>query len=55
MDNPEFNAGSLKAAGYPDNSAIEAPIHIQILVNGSAVTEADLDPWSPLILKIGAL
>jgi hypothetical protein len=53
MRNPEFNASSLKAAGYPANSAIEVPIHIQILVNGSAFTEADLDPWSPLILKIG--
>ena len=55
MRNPEFNAASLKATGYPDNSAIETTIHIQILVNGSAFTEADLDPWSPLILKIDAM
>ncbi len=52
MRNPEFNADSLSAAGYPDNSAIDVPIHIRILVNGTELTEADLDPWSALIFKI---
>ena len=52
MRNPEFSVDSLGAAGYPDNSAIEVPIHIQILVNGAAFAEADLDPWSPVILKL---
>ena len=51
MRNPEFNAASLKPAGYTGNSAIEQTVHIQVLINNQVLGEADLDPWSPLILK----
>ena len=54
MRNPEFQAASLKQAGYPDNSAIEQTVHVQVLVNGTVIAEADLDPFSPLILKLPA-
>jgi len=54
MRNPEFQASALKPAGYPDNSAIEQTVRAQVRMNGAAIGEADLDPWSPLILKIPA-
>jgi hypothetical protein len=52
MRNPEFQAASLKQASYPDNSAIEQTVHVQVLMNGSVIGETHLDPWSPLILKL---
>ena len=67
MRNPEFNAASLKPAGYPDNSALETPLRIRILFGretavvdvrtGETFEPADslettLDPWSPVILQL---
>ncbi len=67
MRNPEFGAtGYLKEAGYPDNSVLEQPARIRVLLDrASPLTEvrtgrfhsttgsleATLDPWSPVILR----
>jgi hypothetical protein len=52
MRNPEFSADSLKQAGYPDNSAIDQPMHVQVFVDGAIVGEADIDPWGPLVFRL---
>jgi hypothetical protein len=70
MRNPEFGAASILAeAGYPDNSAIETPVRIRVLLDRSSALldvrsgeffvntdtlETTLDPWSPLILRRAA-
>jgi hypothetical protein len=51
MRNPEFAAVSMKAAGYPDNSAIEVPIPLRITSTDGRFLDATLDPWKPLIFK----
>jgi hypothetical protein len=52
MRNPEFNAASLKQAGYPDNSAIELPVRVQLQAGDAEVLETDLGPWSPVVVKV---
>ena len=67
MRNPEGEVSALAAVGYPDNTELEKPARIRILL-GSAATvanvrtgdsygvtdtvETDLDPWSPVILEV---
>ena len=67
MRNPEFNAASLRQAGYPDNAEIEKRLRIRVIFDrevkvtdvrtgdafGPATQmETDLDPWSPVILRL---
>ena len=54
MRTPEFQAASLKQAGYPDNSAVEQTVPVRVLIHGSVIAEAVLEPWSPLILRVPA-
>jgi hypothetical protein len=66
MRNPEFEEG-LRAVGYPDNTALEQPVRVQVLLpqtvaitdlrTGRALGVSDrvsvaLDPWSPTILAL---
>jgi hypothetical protein len=67
MRNPEFDAASLKQVGYPDNAEVEKRVRIRVVLDGEVkVTdmrtgdaygsatqiETDLEPWSPVILKL---
>jgi hypothetical protein len=64
MRNPEFEDG-LREVGYPDNTALEKPVRVQVLLpRKAAITDLRagrtfgvtnrvsvvLDPWSPTIL-----
>lgn len=67
MRNPEFDAASFRQAGYPDNAEIEKRVRIRVVFDGevkvtdmrtgdaygsATQTETDLEPWSPVILKL---
>jgi len=67
MRNPEFDADSLRDVGYPDNSELERSVRVLVILPRRArvmdartgeelgVTdrvEMELDPWSPIILKL---
>lgn len=55
MRNPEFSVNSLKAAGYPDGSAIEVPVQVRVAMPDGRFLEAILEPWKPLIFPESAL
>jgi hypothetical protein len=70
MRNPEFSVSSLQSVGYPDNSALEQTARVRIVLPGSrhvtnvrtgsdlgvaSQVDEDLDPWSPIILKLERL
>ena len=69
MRNPEFDADSLRDVGYPDNSELERSVRVQIILprrarvmdvrtgknlGTSDRVEMELDPWSPIILKLSS-
>lgn len=65
--NPEFRARDLQEVGYPDNSALEKPLRVKVLLERkrhifdvrarkdlgvASQVQLTLEPWRPLLLEL---